>query len=65
VVDFGAVGDGKTLDTAAITKAILAVADAGWGTVLFPVCRGTSKGRGRGKRVEDKEKEKEDGEMRG
>jgi len=36
VVDFGAVGDGKTLDTASITKAILAVADAGWGTVLFP-----------------------------
>ena len=38
VVDFGAVGDGKTLDTAAITKAITAVTDAGWGTVMFPVC---------------------------
>lgn len=33
---FGAAGDGKTLDTAAITKAIGAANSAGGGTVLFP-----------------------------
>ena len=33
---FGAVGDGKTLDTAAINKAIDAATAAGGGTVLFP-----------------------------
>jgi polygalacturonase len=33
---YGAVGDGKTLDTPAINKAIEAAAAAGGGTVLFP-----------------------------
>jgi polygalacturonase len=33
---FGATGDGKTLDTAAINKTIDAAAAAGGGTVLFP-----------------------------
>ena len=33
---FGAIGDGKTLDTAAINKAIEAAAAAGGGTVEFP-----------------------------
>ena len=33
---FGAAGDGKTLDTTAINKAIEAAAAAGGGTVLFP-----------------------------
>jgi polygalacturonase len=34
--DFGAVGDGKTLDTAAINKAVTACAEAGGGQVRFP-----------------------------
>jgi polygalacturonase len=34
--DFGAVGDGKALDTSAINRAIEAAAAAGGGTVLFP-----------------------------
>ncbi len=34
--DFGATGDGKTLDTDAINKAIAAAAAAGGGTVEFP-----------------------------
>src|SRR5262245_62467094 len=33
---FGATGDGKTLDTAAINKTIVAAAAAGGGTVYFP-----------------------------
>jgi polygalacturonase len=36
VKDFGATGDGKTLDTEPINKAINAAADAGGGTVYFP-----------------------------
>jgi hypothetical protein len=36
VRDFGATGDGKTLDTAAITKAIRAANAAGGGHVIFP-----------------------------
>ncbi len=36
VRDFGAVGDGKHLDSPAIDKAITAAADAGGGTVLVP-----------------------------
>ncbi len=34
--DYGAVGDGGTLDTAAINKAVAACAQAGGGQVLFP-----------------------------
>jgi polygalacturonase len=36
VCDFGAVGDGKTLNTEAIQKAIDACAESGGGTVFFP-----------------------------
>jgi len=36
VRDYGAVGDGKNLDSPAIDKAIAAAADAGGGTVLVP-----------------------------
>jgi polygalacturonase len=34
--DYGAVGDGTTLDSPAINKAIVAAADAGGGTILVP-----------------------------
>jgi len=36
VRDFGATGDGKSLDTAAIRKAVKLAAAKGGGTVLFP-----------------------------
>ena len=36
VKDYGAVGDGKTVNTAAINKAIEAADSADGGTVLFP-----------------------------
>jgi polygalacturonase len=39
VREFGAVGDGKALDTAAVNRAIAAAADAGGGTVEFPAGR--------------------------
>ncbi len=39
VVDFGAVGDGKTLCTAGIQKAVDACAQAGGGRVVFPAGR--------------------------
>src|SRR5215813_14922269 len=36
VRSFGAAGDGKTIDSPAINRAIKAAANAGGGTVLFP-----------------------------
>ncbi len=36
VRNFGATGDGKTVDTPAVNKAIEAAAAAGGGTVIFP-----------------------------
>jgi polygalacturonase len=36
ILDFGAVGDGVTLNTAAINAAIAACASAGGGTVVVP-----------------------------
>ena len=36
VTDFGAVGDGHTNDTAAVRRAVAAIAAAGGGTLLFP-----------------------------
>ena len=36
VVDFGAIGDGKTLNTAALQKALNAVSQAGGGTLVVP-----------------------------
>lgn len=36
VRDYGAVGDGKTIDSPAVNAAILAAADKGGGVVLFP-----------------------------
>lgn len=36
VRDYGAVGDGATLDTAAVRKTLAAAADAGGGEILFP-----------------------------
>lgn len=39
ILDFGAVGDGKTINTGAFTKAIQACAKAGGGTVVIPAGR--------------------------
>src|SRR5437867_10990750 len=39
VTDFGASGDGKTVETVAIKRAIAAAAEAGGGTVSFPAGR--------------------------
>ena len=39
VVDYGAVADGRTKDTAAIAKAVAACSAAGGGTVFFPAGR--------------------------
>ena len=36
VRDYGAMGDGETLDSGAINSAIVAAAEAGGGTVMFP-----------------------------
>ena len=36
VRDFGAVGDGETIDSTAINAAIQAASDSGGGTVLLP-----------------------------
>lgn len=36
VKDFGAAGDGKTLDTDAVNRAITTAAKNGGGTILFP-----------------------------
>lgn len=36
VRDFGAMGDGRTVDTPAVNRAIAAVASAGGGTLVFP-----------------------------
>eukprot|EP00054_Salpingoeca_dolichothecata_P012489 m.69288 g.69288 ORF g.69288 m.69288 type:complete len:429 (-) comp19970_c0_seq4:190-1476(-) len=39
VTDFGAIGDGKTMNTKAINEAVAAVAKAGDGTIYFPAGR--------------------------
>ncbi|NLE60126.1 MAG: glycoside hydrolase family 28 protein, partial [Planctomycetes bacterium] len=39
VVQYGAVGDGRTLNTDAIAKAVAACAEAGGGTVIVPAGR--------------------------